>query len=113
MRIRGNEQLFLSGEDLTCQAGLSVQQDLALVVLLGLTHVERNGHHYVDGMQGASATELRDFATAHPDLYRHDATGLHLDIRGGEIALRSLAGPGYASGAMPDFTTMRPLGAAA
>ncbi|KAF5888502.1 mandelate racemase, partial [Rhizobium sp. PEPV16] len=39
--------LFLSGEDLTCQAGLAVQQDLALVSLLGLSHVERNGHHYV------------------------------------------------------------------
>ena len=40
----------MSGEDLTTQAGLSVQQDLALVNLLGITHVERNGHHYVDGM---------------------------------------------------------------
>jgi hypothetical protein len=37
---------FLSGEDLTCQAGLALQQDLALVALLGIDHVERNGHHY-------------------------------------------------------------------
>ena len=43
---------FMSGEDLTMQAGLAVQQDLALVALLGLTHVERNGHHYVNGMAG-------------------------------------------------------------
>ena len=40
----------MSAEDLTTQAGLSVQQDLALVNLLGITHVERNGHHYVNGM---------------------------------------------------------------
>ncbi len=40
-----SQGLFLSGEDLTCQAGLAVQQDLALVSLLGLSHVERNGHH--------------------------------------------------------------------
>jgi hypothetical protein len=111
VRIRsgGARGLFLSGEDLTCQAGLSVQQDLALVSLLGLGHVERNGHHYVDGMQGASGQEMDGFATAHPDLYRRDATGLHLDIRAGQIALRSLGGVGYASGAVPDFCTMRPL----
>ncbi|MCC7285717.1 MAG: hypothetical protein IT503_06005, partial [Burkholderiaceae bacterium] len=46
----GAAQLFMSGEDLTTQAGLAVQQDLALVNLLGIAHVERNGHHYVDGM---------------------------------------------------------------
>ena len=40
----------MSAEDLTTQAGLSVQQDLALVNLLGIRHVERNGHHYVNGM---------------------------------------------------------------
>jgi hypothetical protein len=26
-----------------------VQQDLALGALIGVTHAERNGHHYVDG----------------------------------------------------------------
>src|SRR6185369_14176028 len=41
---------MMSGEDLTIQPGLAIQQDLALVSLLGLTHVERNGHHYVNGM---------------------------------------------------------------
>ena len=35
---------------ITTQAGLAVQQDLALVNPLGLTDVERNGHHYVNGM---------------------------------------------------------------
>ena len=48
----GAERYFMTGEDLTTQAGLAVQQDLALVNLLGLTHVERNGHHYVNGMAG-------------------------------------------------------------
>jgi hypothetical protein len=41
---------LMSAEDLTIQAGIALQQDLALVSLLGITHVERNGHHYVDGM---------------------------------------------------------------
>jgi hypothetical protein len=107
IRVRGTPGLFLSGEDLTCQAGISVQQDLALVSLLGLSNVERNGHHYVDGMQGASVGEMDHFAAAHPDLYHRDRTGLHLRIVNGQIATASLATPGYASGALPDFHTMR------
>ena len=109
IRVRGTPGLFLSGEDLTCQAGISVQQDLALVSLLGLSNVERNGHHYVDGMQGASAEEMDRFAAAHPDLYQCDRTGLHLRIVNGQIAIASLASTGYASGILPDFRTMRPF----
>ena len=45
----GRGRLLLSGEDLTAQAGLAVQQDTALAASLGVTHIERNGHHYVDG----------------------------------------------------------------
>ena len=41
---------FMSGEDLTTQGGIAVQQDLALATLVGATHVERNGHHSVNGM---------------------------------------------------------------
>ena len=37
----GGAAPFMSAEDLTTQAGLSVQQDLALASLLGMTHVER------------------------------------------------------------------------
>ena len=36
--------------------GVAVQQDLALATLVGITHIERNGHHYVDGMAGAPQT---------------------------------------------------------
>ena len=59
----------MSAEDLTCQAGVAVQQDLALVALLGITHVERNGHHYVNGMAGASDAEQAVFLAGYPDLY--------------------------------------------
>src|SRR4029079_6791607 len=38
------DMAFIAGEDLTCQAGLCVQQDLALGALIGVTHAERNGH---------------------------------------------------------------------
>ncbi|HEY1227414.1 MAG TPA: enolase C-terminal domain-like protein, partial [Ramlibacter sp.] len=95
---------FLSAEDLTTQAGLSVQQDLALVNLLGIGHVERNGHHYVNGMAALPAAEQQAFLQAHPDLYERSHGAVRLAIRDGRIALGSLqAAPGFASGAMPDF----------
>lgn len=108
-REEGGTRYFMSAEDLTTQAGLSVQQDLALVNLLGITHVERNGHHYVNGMAALPQAEQEAFLRAHPDLYERSHGAVRLRIRDGEIALASLAAPGFASGAMPDFAAMRAL----
>jgi hypothetical protein len=99
----------MSAEDLTTQAGIALQQDLALVTLLGLTHVERNGHHYVAGMAARPAAEQRAFLAAHPDLYA-DAGGVaRVRIRGGRLAIGSLACPGFAAAAEPDWTSMRDM----
>ncbi|HMH59921.1 MAG TPA: hypothetical protein VK561_01325, partial [Bradyrhizobium sp.] len=68
----GGEKFFITSEDLTCQAGLAVQQDLALGALIGVTHAERNGHHYVDGFGDTPAAEAEAFLSAHPDLYQSD-----------------------------------------
>jgi len=100
-------QYMMSGEDLTVQAGLAVQQDLALVSLLGLTHVERNGHHYVNGMAELPQAEQDDFLSAHPDLYERSHGAVRVKIRDGELSIATLACPGFASAAMPDWSTMR------
>jgi hypothetical protein len=100
---------FMSAEDLTTQAGLAVQQDLALVNLLGIPHVERNGHHYVDGMAALPRHEQQAFLAAHPDVYEDSHGAVRLRIHGGQIALGSLNQPGFASGALPDFAAMEPL----
>jgi hypothetical protein len=104
-------RLFVSGEDLTTQCGLAVQQDLALAGVLGITHVERNGHHYVAGFagQGADAHEQAAFAAAHPSLYTEGPGGTRLAIRGGRIALDSLDVPGFASAALPDPSALSPM----
>jgi len=100
---------FLTGEDLTTQAGLAVQQDLALVNLLGLTHVERNGHHYVNGMADLPVHEQAAFLAAHPDLYERSHGAVRLRIANGELAIGSLGGSGFASGAEPDWATLAPM----
>lgn len=108
-REEGAQRYFMSAEDLTTQAGLAVQQDLALVNLLGIPHVERNGHHYVDGMKALPRPEQEAFLRAHPDLYEDSHGAVRLRIRDGEMAIASLDTPGFASGALPDFEAMRPL----
>ena len=74
----GRDKFFVTGEDLTCQAGLGVQQDLALGALIGVTHAERNGHHYVDGFGDTPAGEAESFLAAHPDLYSRDGNTIRL-----------------------------------
>ena len=101
---------FMSAEDLTTQAGVAVQQDLALATLIGATHVERNGHHYVDGMAGAPEQEQLAFLNAHPDLYRRADGRVRLNIKDGALALSSLAQtPGLAVGVTPDWGAMQPM----
>ncbi len=98
---------FMSAEDLTTQAGLAVQQDLALVNLLGIAHVERNGHHYVNGMAALPQAEQQAFLDAHGDVYERSHGAVRLRIEDGRIALASLGCPGYASAAMPLFDAMQ------
>ncbi len=105
-REEGSDRYFMSGEDLTTQAGLAVQQDLALVSLLGMAHVERNGHHYVNGMAGLPEAEQQAFLDSHPDLYAKSHGAVRLKIQEGMISMDSLNCPGYASGAMPDWQAM-------
>ncbi|MDA1309637.1 MAG: mandelate racemase [Proteobacteria bacterium] len=98
---------FLSGEDLTCQAGVALQQDLALVALLGIDHVERNGHHYTLGMSAAPAEEQRRFLTSFPDLYRDVGGVTCARIENGQMSTKSiLAGLGWGSAEAPDWTVM-------
>ena len=99
----------MTGEDLTIQPGLALQQDLALVSLLGLTHLERNGHHYVNGMADLPRAEQQAFLTGHPDLYEQSHGAVRVRIANGELAIDSLDCPGYASRAMPEWRSMREM----
>ncbi|MBH1965092.1 MAG: mandelate racemase [Comamonadaceae bacterium] len=106
-------KLFMSAEDLTTLPGISLQQDLALVSLLGLGHVEKNAHHFVDGMRGRPETEQRRFVQAHPDLYRLDTLTngerlARLKLSNGIVRLDSLGGPGFACAVEPDWNSLPP-----
>ena len=105
----GSEKFFVTGEDLTCQAGLAVQQDLALGALIGVSHAERNGHHYVDGFADTPAAEAQAFLAAHPDLYVNDGGKVRLAIHDGDLLTGSLATPGFATSVHPDWSSLPSL----
>ena len=94
----GEERYFMSAEDLIVQAGVSLQQDLSLATLIGCTHGERNGHHYVNGLAGLPREEQTRTLDAYPNLYRRGDDGVvRLSIRDGRISLRDLDAPGFGS----------------
>jgi hypothetical protein len=109
----GGDRYFMSAEDLTTLAGVCVQQDLALVSFMGLPHVERNGHHFVDGFAGRPKAEAVRFMEAHPDLYADTPRGPRLAIREGVLDIASLDVPGLGATVEPDFAAMEAMPKAA
>lgn len=105
----GDGRFFMSAEDLTCEPGISIQQDLALVNLLGLTHVERNAHHFIDGFGGRSESEARAFMAAHPDLYHESGGKVRLRLTGGKFQIGSLDCAGFGASFEPDFGAAAPM----
>lgn len=92
---------ILSGEDLTCQPGLCWTQDTAMAAAFGVQDIERNGHHFAGGMQGASEEERDRMLGMHPDIFSPSADGPALNIKNGRVKITSLDQPGFgASSAM-------------
>ena len=100
---------FVSAEDLTAVPVVSLHQDLAHVAALGIRHVERNGHHYVRGLDHLSAAERAWCFERHGDLYRFEGQSGFLDIRAGQIAVGSLQRPGLGVDGAVDIAAMEPL----
>jgi hypothetical protein len=63
-------------------------------------------------MAGLPQNEQDAFLAAHPDLYEHSCGAVRLRIRDGRLAIGSLAGVGFATGAYPDWAALRPLASA-
>jgi hypothetical protein len=100
---------FVTGEDLTCQAGLAVQQDCALVAFHGLVHCERNGHHYADGFAAAHPREAGAYLEVHPDLYEKSGGQVRLRIADGALSIGSLSRcSGFGSGVDPALINSAP-----
>ena len=104
----GRAELFLSAEDLSNLPVVALQADLAAVALLGIDHVERNGHHYFRGLGHLSAAEKADALARHPDLYERRGDEVFLRVADGMLECASLQVPGMGFAALPDMTRLTP-----
>jgi hypothetical protein len=108
-RRKPGAHLFMTAEDLTTLSVIPLLQDFATVRALGITHVERNGHHYVKGLAHCSPRERNQATRLHRDLYRGDDSGARLRIESGFVRVGSLSLPGYGGPSEPDLSSMTPL----
>ncbi|MBI2435295.1 MAG: hypothetical protein HYV26_20750 [Candidatus Hydrogenedentes bacterium] len=107
-RREGGNGFILSSEDLCNQPLLPLQQDLCTLSVLGVTHSERNGHHYVGTLDHLPQRELEACLRLHGSLYEPFGNSARLKIRGGLLDLSSLRQPGYSTALEPDWESMTP-----
>ena len=100
---------FLTGEDLMNLPVVPLHQDLVHLAALGIEHAERNGHHYVHGLDHLSASELNECRQRHPLIYAENGAGLALRIVDGRIDLGSLQASGLGVSGGVDLASMVPL----
>lgn len=100
---------LLSGEDLTIVAPWSQTQDLAAAAAIGVIDVERNGHHYADGLNAFPPPMADAAAAEHPALYACGAGGaVNLRLNGGVLDLSSVNAAPFGSAAAPAFDLLDP-----
>lgn len=81
---------IMSAEDLSNIGIVALQEDLTALSSLGITHAERNGHHYFRGLSHLSRETQLQALKSHPGLYTAGGGYVRLDITGGQIDCRSL-----------------------
>lgn len=86
----GGRQYILSGEDLANVGPIALLQDLAVMASLGISHVERNGHHYFAGLSGFPKEAQLHVLSQHPALYHSKDSFTALKITDGRITVKSL-----------------------
>jgi hypothetical protein len=85
-------------------------QDLAVVANLGITHSERNGHHYFRGLSMFPAELQEATVRAHPDLYRMHSEGFAtLRVEAGRLQVGSVVDSCFGSAVAFDAAFAVPL----
>jgi hypothetical protein len=104
-RARPDETWLMSGEDLANVGPVALLNDLEVMAALGITDVERNGHHYFKGLSMFPVGLQERVVAGYPSLYEWRKEGFaSLRITGGQIEVGELARPGFgcAVGISPD-----------
>jgi hypothetical protein len=90
-RLDPDGDYVLSSEDLANVGPVAMLQDLAVLASLGVSHAERNGHHYFSGLSMYPSQIQGDVLKNHQTLYRrHDSGYPTLDVHDGSLNLDSV-----------------------
>ena len=106
---RTGREAFLSGEDLSNMPIVPLHQDFATLSLLGISHCERNGHHYGFGLSHLTDGEKALIAKKHQDLYEKREGEWFLKINNGVVKTASLQEIGFGGSTMPDWESLTKL----
>ncbi len=80
--------VHLTGEDLANVGPIALLQDLAIMATLGISHVERNGHHYFRGLSAWPEPVQETILSHHGSLYHAHPDGYPtLRIKNGRLDL--------------------------
>lgn len=98
---------ILTSEDLTNAPIVPLHQDLCVAAALGISHSERNGHHYIIGFDFLSPREREEALREYPSLYKTRAGGNPvLRIEGGGISLSEINRHGFGTLSEPDWESL-------
>jgi hypothetical protein len=88
-----------TGEDLSNIGPVAVLQDLAVQSALGVSSVERNGHHYFAGLSFWPRRLQERVLLHHPDLYRESRDGWPtVRIQDGKLSVASVVAAPFGVG---------------
>jgi hypothetical protein len=108
-RTDRSRKYILSGEDLVNIGPVAVTQDLCVAANLGITHIERNGHHYFRGLSMFPSNIGDAVLAAHPDLYcQHQRGFATINIQKGQLQVGSVVDQGFGASARFDPTQFQP-----
>lgn len=105
--VLSEAEFVMTGEDLCSVGVIPTQADLCLAATLGLTHVERNGHHFHPGLSYLPEAEQRAALAVHGDFYTEQHGRISPHIVDGRFEIGSLQCVGFGFAALPDMDTMQ------
>ena len=101
---------ILSSEDLCSVGPVAMIQDLTVAANLGISHAERNGHHYFLGLSMYPQSVQSQVLANHSTFYRRHEKGYPaLDVRQGQVDVSSIVDAPFGYGFDLDTTQFTPL----
>ncbi len=99
----------LSSEDLANVGPVALTQDLAVLATLGITHSERNGHHYFSGLSMFPDDVQEQITNSHGSLYRSIGSFPALAVKDGALDVSSVVDAPFGYDFTLDTTRYTPL----